>query len=347
MKSRKIYILYGLQCFFIGMLVLVLLGYRMQARREGFFENELFSENVRGLQMSSGELQESVDFKVPEMSNEPYMLYRYLSSGAQESVRGVFGTRDVFGFSEFLESGRFFSTEDYSGKAPVAVLGAKACERCAERDGKKFYVYNNTEYEVIGVFGRRDNALDKMVFLNLSALDCTMDQYCGVYYVDAQDPAVVDRVISQIRADAAGKWTIFDMVHETPGSVIMGRMEFTLFVFSSISAVLCLLITTIFLISGQRYSIAVKKLVGMTKREMFLENIRHMMTICTGAFGAITGTMMLLVHVGKVPFFVSSGVGIIHFAVMGGVLLVLGVFNALYTTRLACAVDLSMVLKGR
>lgn len=346
MKSRKIYILYGLQCFFIGMLVLVLLGYRMQARRNGFFENELFSENVRGLQMSSGEYMESVDFHVPEL-DEPFMLYRYLSSGQEESVRGAYGTRDVFGFSEFLESGHFFSAEEFESESPVSVVGAKACERCEERDGKRFYVYNNTEYEVIGVFGRRDNLLDKAVFLNLRALDSTMDQYCGVYYVDAQDPAVIDRVVNRIREDAAGKWTIFDKEHETPGSVIMGRMEFTLFVFSSISAVLCLLITTIFLISGQRYSIAVKKLVGMTKREMFRENLRHMLTICTGAFGAITGTLWLLVHVGKVPFFVSSGVGIIHFAVMGGILLVLGVFNALYTTRLACAVDLSMVLKGR
>ena len=297
--------------------------------------------------MSSGELSESVDFRLPQIKDAPYMLYRYLSYGAEACVRGVYGTQDVFAFSEYLDSGRFFSSEDYSRKAPAAVLGARAAENCVERDGKKYYVYNNTEYEVIGVFGRKDNLLDRAVFLNLTALEETMDQYCGVYYVDAQDPDMVERVVAQIREDAAGKWTIFDMEHETPGSVIMGRMEFTLFVFSSISAVLCLLITTIFLISGQRYSIAVKKLVGMTKREMFLENIRHMMTICAGAFGAITGAMALLVHVGKVPFFMSSGVGAVHYAAMGGVLLVLGVFNALYTTRLACAVDLSMVLKGR
>ncbi|MBR3058566.1 MAG: ABC transporter permease [Clostridiales bacterium] len=136
MKSRKIYILYVLQCFFIGILVLVLLGYKMQAERKGFLDNEMFSENVHGLQMSSGELQETVDFRLPQISDQAYMLYRYLSFGANECVRGVYGTQDVFGFSKYLSSGRFFSKKDHDEAKPVAVLGSRAYSNVVVRDGK-------------------------------------------------------------------------------------------------------------------------------------------------------------------------------------------------------------------
>ncbi len=347
MKSRKIYILYVLQCFFIGLLVLVMLGYKMQVERKGFLDNEMFSENVHGLQMSSGELQEMVDFRLPQIQDQPYMLYRYLSYGANECVRGVYGTQDVFGFSKYLASGRFFSKEDHEDAKPVAVLGSRAYSNAVERDGKSIYVYNNTEYEVIGVFAQNDTLLDRAVFLNLTALEETMSQYCGVYYVDAPDKAVVEDVVQRIREDSGGAWTIFDVEHETPGSVQMGKMGFTLFVFSSISALLCLLITTIFLISGQRYSIAVKKLVGMTKREMFIENIRKMGMVCASAFGLICGAMAVFTNVLKVPFFITSDVGIVHYGILGAALLLLGAGNALYATRLTGSVELSTVLKGR
>ncbi len=46
MKKIRIYMLYLLQLFIIGIFVLVLLGDRMQIGRKNFFENEMFSELV-------------------------------------------------------------------------------------------------------------------------------------------------------------------------------------------------------------------------------------------------------------------------------------------------------------
>ena len=347
MRIRKIYLLYLLQLFFIGLLALVLLGYQMSSQKKDFFENEMFSPYVRGLQMSSGELSEEVHFGIPKVDDTDFMLYRYLSYGQSEIVRGIYGTKDVFDFGKHVSRGRFFTSKDYSDASPTAVLGSRAFENTSERDGKRYYVYDNTEYEVIGVFKERNDPLDRAVYLNLTYLDQTIDQRFGVYYIDAKSTSAVRKVEEQIRSDARGAFTIFEIEYQSPLSHEMGRMDFTLYLFSSIAAFLCMLITTIFLISGQRYSLAVKKLCGMTQKELFFDSSRKNLLISGLSFLLLFASMKVLTHAVHLRILTECPLRFQHYLFTAVILFFIGILNSAYTTRLCHHMELSTILKGR
>ena len=46
--------------------------------------------------LAGGELSEEVHFSIPQVDDTDFMLYRYLSYGQSEIVRGIYGTDDVF-----------------------------------------------------------------------------------------------------------------------------------------------------------------------------------------------------------------------------------------------------------
>ncbi len=346
MKQVRIYILYLLQLFVIGIFVLVLLGDRIQIGKKNYFENEMFSEYVCGLQMSSQQLNETVSFSIPVIADSDYMVYRYLSNSVRATVRGVFGTADVFDFSSLISEGRFFHANDYANGTMTAVIGTAILPETAVRDGKRFYMYDNAEYEVIGVFYEQGNIADRAVFLNLTALDVSISQTGGIYYVDAKEQNTVNAVIEQIKADIGNRFTVTDIAFEPMTSRELGRYFTTLFVFCNISAAFCLIITTLFLIVGQRYSIAVKKLCGMTKRELFFHYGKIMTFITIAAFLLIVIAMQLLTTFVPISVFRESSINGWHYLMMGLILMAIGVCNTYYITRLSNAVDISSVLKG-
>lgn len=346
MRIKRIYILYVFQLFFIGLFMLVLLGYWLETTKKTFFENEMFSPAVRGLQMSNNKLNEDVDFQIPVLPDLKYTINRYLAYGDAGIVRGVYGTDDVFGFSSLIGEGRYFTADDYNSASPVAVLGSNAAKNAEIQDGKRCYIYNNIAYEVIGVFAAQGNLADNAVFLNLTALDRDIGQLGGVYFIDAADKSTVSSVINQIYLDVGNAFTVSEIAFEPTSSRVLGRMCMTLFLFSAISALLCLIITSMFLVSGQRYSIAVKKLCGMTKHELFRHYGGIMLLIAAAAFLLILGAMFLMTHVVKNGIFVTSGVGSVHYLLTAGILIGICLCNTHYITKLSDAVDISGVLKG-
>lgn len=346
MKKMKIYMLYLLQLFIIGVFILVLLGDHIQMGKKNFFENEMFTEHVKGLQMSSQQLNETVEFSIPILSDKDYMVYRYISNSEKAAVRGVFGTSDVFGFSAMLKEGRFFTDDDYDAKTMTAVIGTNIISETLEHDGKRFYLYDNAEYEVIGVFAEQGNIADRAVFLNLMALDENISQTGGIYYVDAKEQDTVNAVITKMESEIRNRFTVTNIAFEAMTSRELGRYFTTLFVFCNISAILCLVITTIFLIAGQRYSIAVRKLCGMTKRDLFVHFGKIMAGITIAAFLLILIAMQLLTSLMPISVFRDSGINGGHYLIMGLILVVIGFCNTYYITRLSSAVDISSVLKG-
>ena len=346
MKTGKFYFLYLVQLFMIGIFALVLLGYSIKTGEKDFFENEMFSKSVRGLQMSDPRLKEEVNFTPPMIDGEKYMIWRYLSYGESEIVRGIFGTDVVFGFSSLIGEGRFFTAQDYAGGTRTAVLGADSAANTTEHDGKKYFVYNNTEYEVIGIFAKRNDPADRAVFLNLSALDAGIDQTAGIYYVDAADSATVGKVIDRIRADVNGVFTINDVVFEPHVSTVLGKMQYTLLFFSSIAVLLCLVITGIFLVTGQRYKIAVRKLCGMTKKDFLLLYGKLNLAVGAAAYILIFAAAYLLSNVLKISILTNAGPEPVHYILTGILLLVIGACNTLFTSKMCDDIDISCVLKG-
>lgn len=346
MKKMKVYTLYLMQLVIIGIFILVLSGDRIHMGQKNYFENEMFTEHVKGLQMSNLQLNEKVAFLIPILPDTDYMVYRYLSNSEKATVRGVFGTSDVFGFSGMLKEGRFFTDNDYDAKTMTAVIGANIIPETLEHNEKRFYLYDNVEYEVIGVFAEQGNIADRAVFLNLMALDANISQTGGIYYVDAKEQDAVDAVIEQIKFEVGNRFTVTNIAFEPMTSRELGRYFTTLFVFCNISAILCFVITTIFLISSQRYSIAVRKLCGMTKWDLFMHYGKVMACIIIVAFLLIVLTMQLLTIFLPISVFRDSGINAGHYLIMGLILVGIGFCSTYHITRLSSAIDISSVLKG-
>ena len=347
MKQRRIWLLYLFQLTFIGIFALVLLGYRFQTGRNSFFENEMFSENVKGLQMSGFQYAEDVHFTLPEMEGLQYTVSRYLSGSEQETVRGVYGTADVFGFGSLIGSGRYFTAADFRAAEKTAVIGSSIAQSpaCTEHGGRRYYIYENAEYEVIGEFAPQGNAADRAVFLNLPALDAQIGQLGGVYYVDAGSAETVRTVIAEIRREIGGAFTVTDMEFVPKTSRELNRLFRSMFLFCGLSALLCLIITTVFLIEGQRYGTAVRKLCGMTVQEIFVYYGARMLAVTAAAFVLIAAVMHLLTAA-QIPVFAGSAVRCGHYLGAGGILLLISLCNTVCITRQCSAVDISSVLKG-
>ena len=85
MKTGKIYVMYLVQLVLIGTFVMILLGYGIRTKEKDYFENEMFSEAVKGLRMSDPRLDEEVDFTPPLIPDEKYMTPRLRRSAAVPS----------------------------------------------------------------------------------------------------------------------------------------------------------------------------------------------------------------------------------------------------------------------
>ena len=114
-KISKEYLLYYLQIVFIGMFLMILLAYNLNLSSKDFLDREMFSENVKGIQISNSDSQsENIStFDLSSInSNDDFMLYKYISGDNEEIIRGIYGTVDVFSFSNYISKGRFFSLND-------------------------------------------------------------------------------------------------------------------------------------------------------------------------------------------------------------------------------------------
>lgn len=346
MKKMKLYLLYLLQLFVIGVFILVLLGAYIQMGKKNYFANEMFTENVKGLQISSMQSNEMGGLSIPILFDQDYMVYRYIPIVGEGAVRGVFGTSDVFGFSAFLKEGRFFTEDDYNEKTTTAVIGQDMIEETLQHDGKRFYLYGNSEYEVIGVFAKQRNIVDQTVFLNLTALDEDINPKDGIYYVDAKKQDTVDTVVEALRTGNGDRFTLESVEFVPSTTWMLGNIFTTLFVFCTISAALCLVINSIFLINGQRYSIAVKKLCGMTKPDLFAHYVKIMAGLTIAAFVLIPVAMRILTSLIPDSVFGNTGLNGWHYLVTGLILVLIGLCNTYYITHLSSAVDISSMLKG-
>ncbi len=348
LKIRKTDLLYLFQLTFIGVFLLVLLGYRFQTDKKNFFENEMFSENVKGLRMSSFQLAENVCFPLSLIPpDQPCSVSRYLSGSEHEIVRGVYDPCDVFGFAERIGQGRYFSAADFASAAKTAVIGSSIADSpaCISRGGKRCYLYENTAYEVIGEFAVQDNLADKAVFLNLPALDAQIGQLGGVYYFDAKSADTVRSVTEQVLSGIGGAFTVSEVEFVPRTSRQLNILFRSMFLCCTLSALLCLAVTTFFVVSGEQYSTAVRKLCGMTSRGIFVLYGRRMLAVTAAAFLLIFVTMHLLTASG-VPVFANCGISGWHYLAAACILLGISGCNTLYITRLCCAADISSVLKG-
>ena len=343
-KSNSIYLLYMLQILFIGIFIFVLLAYNYKINENDFLANHMYSNNVSGIQLSDHQFPEQVDFEIPCIKSD-FMIYKYLAEDSIEIIRGVYGTKDIFQFYKQIETGRFFDINDYEDKSLTVVVGSEILPLTTSENDKKYYIYNQEKYEVIGVFKNTNTDLDNSVYLNLTHL-LEVEDNIGLYYVDANRKEVVESVLTQMRQNALGKYRTLDVTYESNLDDGLGSMANTLLIFSAIASILCLCITTIFFIQQQNYSVAIKKMCGMTQKNLFVFYGKRMI-----ALTCISLILLILIMKGITitfnnSFFSLTTLSIEHYILTTLCMIILAFAIAYYVSKSANKVNISITLKG-
>lgn len=343
------WILYYLQLTFVGIFILVLCAYNMDVKQKDFLKRSMYTEHVQGVQLSSEYLTsvcgEVVDFEIPQTNTGDFMLYKGLSEDYNEIVRGIYGTNDIFKYSGYLKKGRFFQESDYKNKTATAVIGSSMVNRTYTKNGKQYFGYNNQLFEVIGIFKETSSDLDFTVYLNLTCLIETMDNY-GLYYVDAQSAHIVDEVVNTMQTNAKGNYSCSKVAYEATSTYGLSSMNNTLLFCAILAALINLLILTIFFVTNRRYSVAIQKLCGLTKIDLFLQYGKNVLILLLLSFLSV----YFIIHdfsryMGF--FFELNSLAWQHYMVTAGLLLLIGIVVTYYIVKQAERIDISSTLKGR
>ncbi len=343
------YVLYYLQITFIGIFILLLCAYNLEVAQKGFLERSMYSENVKGIQLSSDYLVstngEVVDFQIPKADLGKYMLYKRLSEEYNEIIRGVYGTDDVFGYSDYISEGHFFTEKDYSNQTATAVIGHSMLDKVYTENGKTYFGYNNQLFEVIGTFKETGTDLDYTVYLNLTNILNSVENY-GLYYVDAKNLSVVENVISYLHNDAKNKYSTLDVEYESKSSYGLSSMNNTLLICAVLAAFFNLIVASIFFVTKKQYTVAIQKLCGMTSKELRLLYGRKMFMLA--AIGFVTIYIVIRFFAKYLGFFFSlETLSWQHYLVtailLGGIVCVVTGF----IIRHAQKINISDSLKGR
>ena len=348
---RKIsieYILYFFQIVFIGVFFIILLSYNLNLSAQDFLSREMFSKNVKGIQLSNLGLnsENSTELNLSSItSDNDFMLYKYISGDYDEIIRGIYGTADVFGFTNYISEGRFFDSGDYENKTPTAVIGSNMLSKTIEENGKYYFGYSQELFEVIGIFKQTESDLDNCVYLNLAHL-IDKDSISGLYYADALNENTVSYVLSAVEEMIPQNFEYYLVDYESINEYGLDSMSNTLYTFAVLAALIHLLLTTVFFIVRNEYTVAVQKLCGMTKKSMFIKYGRNMLILICMSFITIALSIKLFTYFLS-DFFSMEQLVYGHFIILGVVLFIMGSLITAFTVFLSEKVNISSTLKGR
>ena len=344
------YLILLFQMIFVGIFVLYVFSCYVDANNENFLDRSMYTENVAGIQLSNSYLEstgEIVELDVNDISVDgSYAVYKYISYEGDEIVRGIYETDDLFGLADYIETGRFFASEDFSSKTKTAVIGSEILSLTYEIDGKNYYGYNGSLYEVIGVFEETGSDLDDIVYLNLTALLDERENDMGLYYVDSNRTQTVENVISSMEANAEGDYQTSRVEYESP--LIKTGMHKTtgLFVYSAtIASVIYMFITLLYFVTGKEYTVAIQKLCGMTKRDLLFEYGLKISATIVAAYAIICVLEKLVAD--RFMFFATDYLGWQHFVLLALAMIIIDIGAVVGVVSLAQRVDISDTLKGR
>lgn len=347
-RISKEYLLYYLQIVFIGMFLMILLAYNLNLSAKDFLGREMFSENVKGIQISSSDShsENSSTLNLSSVnSNNDFMLYKYISGDNDEIIRGIYGTADVFAFSNYISKGRFFNLNDYKNKISAAVIGCNMLSKTIKENGKYYFGYGQELFEVVGVFKQTNSTLDNSVYLNLTCL-LNKEGCAGLYYADALSENTVSDVLSDIKDIIPKNFEYYLVNYESINEYGLDSMSNSLYIFAVLAALIHLLLTTVFFITHNGYTVAIQKLCGMTKKSMFIKYGKNMLILICIAYVTVVLNINLFTHILN-NFFSMEQLSYGHFIILGIILFMIGFLITSFTVFLSEKVNISSTLKGR
>ena len=106
----------------------------------------------------------------------------YIAAIHQGELRGIFYKGNIT--IPPLVRGRYFTEKECLSRDNLAVIGSDFLESSFSKNGKEYVVYNEKEYEVIGVTGISNaSSLDHLIMVNMGSMS-QEEQKTGRIYID-------------------------------------------------------------------------------------------------------------------------------------------------------------------
>ena len=310
----------------------------------------MYSENVAGIQVSNNfspdPKDDHTDFNLDAITvGGEYAIYKNIAYEYNEIIRGIYQTNDLFHYSKYIKTGRFFNSDDYKRHTKTAVIGNQMLDVTYMERGKRYYGYEGVLYEVIGIFKQTNSNLDHAVYLNLSEL-LEKDHDNGLYYVDSYDKTIVNNVIQNIIGNLKNKCTTSIVEYESQAvNIGLGLENRTLLICIILSVVFNLIITLIYFVASKKYTTAVQKLCGMNRKDILMEY--GMKMLCRNIWRRWLVIVVVKCLSGKFVFLMEENLSWKYFIMAGVTMAVMGIFAAIGIVHSVQRVDISDTLKGR
>lgn len=191
-----------------------------------------------------------------------------------------------------MKEGRFFNERDFAAGGKYAVVGEKILPDTLAKNDKRFYIFENQEYEVIGVMKNRnaDDWLGYRSYLNLKALTGNIDYlWVDHFGIDAGDKTHTVYVQLKSGIEQEGmqfKSASIDMI-ESPLLSVMRKKSFEIMMFTLVFVIFAVntISVTGYWLDRKRLEIGVKKCCGASSYQIAFGVIKEIMVIALFSFG--------------------------------------------------------------
>lgn len=222
--------------------------------------------------------------------SEPHVISKSLDEFGSTVGIYISGSVDIV---PDMKEGRFFNERDFTAGGKYAVVGEKILPATLAKNDKRFFIFENQEYEVIGVMKNR-NANDWLgyrSYLNLKALTCNIDYlWINHFGIDAGDKTRT--VYAQLKSGIEQEGMQFKNVSiemiESPLLSVMRKKSFEIMMFSLVFVVFVVntISVTGYWLDRKRLEIGVKKCCGANNYQIAFGIIKELLAIALFSFGS-------------------------------------------------------------
>jgi len=341
-KTSYEYILFYLQLTLSGVFLLIFFVFNVTIEETDFFRRGMVSQNAIGFELIPREENLGASFNFLE---DGTVLFQDIVDGLGLIVRGYYGAVDVFGFGGQIQEGRFFTQEDFSSHAPVAVIGSKLMPDIILENGVQYIGWNSQRFEVVGIFETTETHLDNSLYLNLGFL-LNNSFIAGSYFLDGTDPEAIYQSFYVLADNLNESYFIIPHEFREHWDYVLNPGNELLLYLVMIAVQSNLIITTIFYIARKKYKVAIQKMCGMTSMELLIEHGKPILGICFLAF-VTTVLVRTLSQNSSIYELALPSLQMGHYLYTAGAIGVIGIAILYFVVASAWDVNISKTLKGR
>ncbi|SFS03642.1 ABC transporter permease [Anaeromicropila populeti] len=196
----------------------------------------------------------------------------YLMKVNEKQISGIYYTNNKE-ISLDLISGRNMNEKDFLEEKNVILISDELVGQCIEAEGKQYYIYDNKSFEVIGVYKKRKNKINKdsVAYYNLkSGAMLLSEEMEGNYYFDCENWKEIlyknkelQNIIEINKYDE--KEPFLTILNRT---ISVQNTSFSALILVLLMVLLNLINVNIYWVDGRKKEIAVRRVVGATSFEI-------------------------------------------------------------------------------